>query len=144
MSEENVAIVRQIYEAFPRAFGLVRAERFEEWEAMPEWELYDPEVVLEEVAELPDTDTYEGIEGIRRWTRAGAETFDDVRWEPRAISSHGPHVLVDVHGRFRGAGSGVKTELDVTHLWTLRDGRIVRLTGFLDRGKALEAAGLSE
>ena len=55
MSEENVAIVRRIYEAFPRAFGLVRAERFEEWEAMPEWELYDPEVVLEEVAELPDT-----------------------------------------------------------------------------------------
>jgi ketosteroid isomerase-like protein len=144
MSEQNVEIVRRGYGAFDRSVELVRAERFEEWEAMPEWELYDPDVVLEELAEIPDSDTYEGIAGLKRWFRAGAETFESIQWEPRGFTTHGPHVLVDVHGRFRGAGSGVDVEQDLTHLFTLRSGRILRIRGFLDRAKALEAAGLSD
>jgi ketosteroid isomerase-like protein len=144
MSEENVEIVRRIYDSFARSVELVQDERFEEWDAMPEWELYDPDVVLEELAEIPDADKYHGIDGIKRWFRAGAETFGEVKWEPTALTGQGPHVLVDAHGRFRGAGSGVETEMDVVHLFTLRDGRIVRIRGFLDRQEALDAAGRPE
>ena len=136
--------VRRIYDLFGRAVELVRDERWDEWDSLPEWDLYDPDVVLEELAEIPDSDTYEGVEGIKRWFRAGVETFQEGQWEPRAVTAHGPRVFADVHGRFRGAGSGVAVEVDVFHVFTFRDGRITRISGFLDRQTALRAAGLSE
>jgi ketosteroid isomerase-like protein len=46
------------------------------------------------------------------------------------------------HGR--GASSGVVAELEVAQVATLRDGQIVRIENYLDRTKALKAAGLSE
>jgi len=144
MSEENVEIVRRAYAHFAKGVELVRAERFDEWEALPEWELYAPDVRLDEVAEVPDADTYEGVDGIKRWVRAGLEAFTDVQWEPREFTPRGPHVLVDVRGNFRGAGSGAEVEMELTHLFTVRDGRVVRITGFLDRAKALEAAAVPE
>jgi ketosteroid isomerase-like protein len=144
MSEQNIEIVRRIYDLFDQSVRLVRAGRFEEWDAMPEWALYDPEVVLVDVAEIPGSDTYRGIDGLKRWFRAGTETFEEVRWERRNFTARGPHVLVDVHGHFRGAGSGAEVKMDLTHVFTLRDGRVVRIAGFVDRTKALEAISQPE
>jgi ketosteroid isomerase-like protein len=144
VSEENVEIVRQIYDLYGHVVELVHGERWDEWDSLPEWEFYDPDVVLEELAEFPDGATYRGIEGVKRWFRTGIEVFRDVKWEPREITVQGPHVLVDAHGRFWGAGSGVEIEQNVMTLFTFREGRIVHIRGFLERAKALEAAGLSE
>lgn len=145
MSEQNVEIVRRAYAHFAHGVELIRAGRFEEWETLPEWgDLYAPNIRLEEVAEVPDADTYEGVDGVQRWVRAGLAAFTDVQWQPREFTPRGPHVLVDVRGRFTGAGSGAEVEMEVTHMFTVRDGRIVRITGFLDRAKALEAAEASE
>ncbi len=143
MAQENVEIVRRVYEVFAHLVELWREGR--DWEASPEWnDIYDPEVVLEEVAEIPDSDVYHGVEGIKRWFRAGIETFDDVKWEPREFLPHGPHVVVDVHGAFRGGSSGIGVELELHHVFTIRDARVVHLRGFLERAHALEAAGLRE
>jgi ketosteroid isomerase-like protein len=46
--------------------------------------------------------------------------------------------------RGRGASSGVAAELELANIFTLRDGEIVRLELYRDRGEALEAAGLGE
>ena len=46
------------------------------------------------------------------------------------------------HGR--GASSGAVAELALAQIATVRDGQIVRVDNYLDRQKALEAAGLSE
>ena len=43
------------------------------------------------------------------------------------------------HGR-----QGIETEEELTHIYTFRDGLIVRIDGFRDRNEALEAAGLRE
>jgi ketosteroid isomerase-like protein len=43
----------------------------------------------------------------------------------------------------RGKESGIEVEAPVAHLWTLRDGKGVRIR-VLDRETALEAAGLRE
>jgi ketosteroid isomerase-like protein len=142
--ERSIEIVRLAYVLFAEGVELGRAGRWDEWSSLPSWDLLDPGVVLEELAEIPDSDSYRGVEGIKRWVRAGTETFEDARWEQRDFTVRGPHVLVDARGHFRGAGSGVETQLDVTHVFTLSGGRIVRIAAFLDRAKALEAAGSSE
>ena len=52
-------------------------------------------------------------------------------------------MIVDVHGDFRGS-SGVPVEVDVTHVFTVRNGRIAYVRAFFDRESALEAAGPAE
>jgi ketosteroid isomerase-like protein len=42
-----------------------------------------------------------------------------------------------------GAGSGVPMEMELAHVWTLRDGRAARVLEYTDRAKGLAAAGLS-
>ena len=44
----------------------------------------------------------------------------------------------------RGKSSGVELELEAAVLIDLRDGRIVRVQGYMDRAAALGAAGLAD
>jgi ketosteroid isomerase-like protein len=140
MAEDPVQIVRRAYEGFARALELYSAGRLDEWNRMPEWdELYAPEVVLEELPEMPDTDVYHGVEGIKRWFEVGLAAFADVRWVPREYTVHGASVVVDVLGTFRGGGSGAEVTMSITHVFTLRGGRITRIRGFLKGDDALAA-----
>ena len=57
----------------------------------------------------------------------------------------GDHVVTAVRISGRRRGSGVEVEMQVFHVWTLREGKVTRLTGgYRERSEALEAAGLSE
>ena len=49
---------------------------------------------------------------------------------------------VTVHGR--GIGSGVEVAQTMFHVFEIRDAKITRLREYLERGQALEAAGLRE
>ena len=53
-------------------------------------------------------------------------------------------VLVFLRVTGRGATSGAEFEIRIGHLWTVRDGVVVRGEGYGDRDEALEAAGLRE
>jgi ketosteroid isomerase-like protein len=45
----------------------------------------------------------------------------------------------------KGRGSGVEVERHTAHLWTLRNGRVVRWElGYTNRREALKAVGLAE
>ena len=74
------------------------------------------------------------------------EAFDDYRPEIEQIRDAGDGrvlVLAVEHGRGRGSGAEVQAA-KTAHLWTLRDGKAVRLDLFLDRERALEVVALSE
>ena len=43
-----------------------------------------------------------------------------------------------------GGGSGVPIDMQLAHVWTLRDGKAAGVVEYFDRAEALEAAGLSE
>ena len=58
------------------------------------------------------------------------------------IIDAGDAVLAAVHQSGTGESSGVETELRYFQVWTLRDGKVVRLEGFRDGDRAREAAGL--
>ena len=44
----------------------------------------------------------------------------------------------------RGRGSGIELEADTAVVFEVRDGRVVRIEGYMDRAQALEAAGVSD
>jgi ketosteroid isomerase-like protein len=56
----------------------------------------------------------------------------------------GDHVVMFLKLSGRGKGSGVPVTLEAAGVWTVKDGKAIRLVGYLDRREALEAVGLSE
>ena len=56
----------------------------------------------------------------------------------------GERVVALTRQRGRGSGSGVITELEYAQVIKLREGKVVEVDMYIDRDKALEAAGLRD
>ena len=87
---------------------------------------------------------YHGNEGYRRFWRLWLEAFEDIRWDPEEVLDFGDKALVTTQQSGHGSGSGVAVNASVFQLFTFRRGLLIRQEDFVDRAKALEAAGLSE
>jgi ketosteroid isomerase-like protein len=69
--------------------------------------------------------------------------WEDWRCEAEDFLLHGDQVVVLARYRGRGKGSGVDVNTEGAHVWTMRDGKVIRLVIFANRATALAAAGLS-
>ncbi|MFN2617789.1 MAG: nuclear transport factor 2 family protein [Thermoleophilaceae bacterium] len=136
MSRENVEIVRRLYEAVARR------------DAEAVLSLYDPEVEWDmsrgAFGELEEESIQHGHEGLRSWFRTQYEAWE--KWEdnPDELIDAGEHVVSVVTSRSRGRASGVDVESHHAAVWTVRQGKVIRVTWFPTREAALEAAGVSE
>jgi ketosteroid isomerase-like protein len=61
-------------------------------------------------------------------------------WEAEDFIRVGDHVVVPFIARARGKGSDVEVEARWAHVWTMRDGRAIRLEGYIDPSQAMAAA----
>jgi len=134
MSQENVEIVRRIYEAFLRGDSDGPAQ------------LFDPEVELHgTVGGLSEGSVARGLQQIRRvFEEWDTEAWDESRLEAEGFIDAGDRVVMLQHELRRGKGSGVEVESDTAVVFELCDGRVTRIQGYMDRVSALAAAGLSE
>jgi ketosteroid isomerase-like protein len=142
MSEENVEIVRRLYDV-----SLTRrdADFLDPEEVAPDfWAHLAPDFELHERAELPDAKIYRGREEAKDFFRKTQDVFVEARWEPEEFIDLDQAVVVKTKVVAIGRGSDVPTEMDETDVFWFRDGMIVRLQGFATKEEALEAAGLSE
>jgi ketosteroid isomerase-like protein len=85
-----------------------------------------------------------GVEAAM-WNRnAWLDTWDEHRLDVEEVIEDGDDVVVGVHIRARGAGSGVETDVRFYAQFRVRDGKIVYIYDHEDREAALQAAGLRE
>src|ERR1700694_3283894 len=127
MSQENVEIAQRLYVAITSL--LEKAATGGNISDTPEyWELFDPDVVLVEIAEFPDAATYRGFEQMRRWLQGWLDAFDSISIEPQEFVPVGDHVVVSTHQRFRSK-VGIEVEQDITQVFQFRDGRVIYATG---------------
>ena len=133
MSKEDVERVREGYEAFNRGDLDVAVGDM------------DPDIEWHVMGDLPEGETYRGHEGVRRFWETWQEAFEDFHVEPEELIDAGDKVVVviKVSGRGRGSGAQVETP-SFPQVWTLRDGRPVRVEMYRSRSEALRAAGLEE
>ena len=132
MSQENVEIIRKAYEAFARGDGGAILNILH-----PEVEIHDHDA--------PDRPSpYHGHEGWVRFVGEELEVWDDLRFEPEDLIESGDQAVVLIRQTARGKGSGVPIEGRDFHVWTFRDGKVVRLDAYADKAEALEAVGLQE
>jgi ketosteroid isomerase-like protein len=128
MSEENVEVVGRFYDCLARR----------DWDAM--WRDFDPDFVLDTQLQ----GSYRGRDECQAFAEDQISAFESSIAEPVEVFERGEHVAVFVKIRAQPKGSSAEIEVLIGHLFTLRDGLIVRLQTFPQREKALEAAGLSE
>ena len=70
--------------------------------------------------------------------------WSDWSLEPQEYIDAGDQVVVMVEMKATGRGSGVEIDREDALVYTLREGKHVRLDYFNNRQQALEAAGLRE
>jgi ketosteroid isomerase-like protein len=107
---------------------------------------WDPESEYRPSADLmpPDVEPiFHGRDGMRQLWRYWLDSFKDIGWDPEEVLDFGDRLLVTARQRGEGSGSGVAVSERVFQLFTLRRGLVVRQEDFLDRVKALEAAGFA-
>jgi ketosteroid isomerase-like protein len=104
--------------------------------------LLDPEVVFVIPAGDLEGGEYRGHDGVRRYFRRWAGTWETWHFRPKRFEVIDEHrVAVDLFQRGRGKGSGVEVENRPGQLWTFRDGVVVRWENFASFEEALSAAG---
>ena len=136
MSEENVEVVRRIYEA--------AAQR----DDVTPFEFYSEDIVWDlskaRRAGLLLKPVWEGHEEVRQFWRDALSAWGEIDFKVEELTDAGDRVLAVLREREVGRASGVPVETTHLAVWTLAHGKVVRMQVFDDRQQALEAAGLSE
>jgi ketosteroid isomerase-like protein len=89
-------------------------------------------------------DTYRGHDGIRRFYGEVSDVWEEFRWEPTRFVDATDAVVVLLHSRGRGRGSGIEMARDAAMVWTVREGRALSLRFYIDQAEALKAAGVEQ
>jgi ketosteroid isomerase-like protein len=97
--------------------------------------LTSPDIVVETTVEA-----YRGPEALLEWMDEGDDSFDDFSVELLDVEELAGHVVASMRQRGRGKLSGAEVDHRFTHVWTLRDGRAIRLRSFADRDDAVSYA----
>lgn len=135
MSQENVEIVRQLH-------GLLERR---DWHGMTD--LMDTDVELHgTVGGLGEGQLVaRGLGQLKEVIEAeDNEIWDEHRWELQEVIDAGDRVVVLQREYQRGKGSGVELVADTGTVLDLRDGRVVRMQGYVNPAEALEAVGQTE
>jgi ketosteroid isomerase-like protein len=130
MSAENVEVVRSVFAAWLQ--GDMATDRL------------DPEIAMIESSTIPGATSAYGIDAVRRYMASFANYWDEIRFEPQEYIDAGEQVIVVARLVGRGKASGVDVNRVWAYVWTVRDGKALRMEGYANRAEALKAVGLEE
>ena len=132
MSEENVEIVRRLFEGWSVGDFTVGIEAI------------DPHVLFLVHPPFPEAGIRVGPEGISEYLLGFLAQWERFTVEATELRAVGDTVLARVIQRAKGRASGIEGEASYYMLFTLRGRKLVRMDSIVDEAEALEAAGLSE
>jgi ketosteroid isomerase-like protein len=130
MSQENVEVVRALWEAWER-------DDLTGWLA-----LMSDDLVSRRRVGLDHT-TYHGKEGFLEQAAEWGEGFDEWSVAAEEFIDAGNHVVVRNRHTARGESSGVPIEMDFWFVHTVSQGKVVQVDMFENEQQALAAVGLS-
>jgi ketosteroid isomerase-like protein len=130
MSQENVEIIRKALEHFDRT-------------GEPDWDQIDSDVEVYD-HDIPDAGIYRGHKGYAAWLADWGEAWSDFSIESERSIDAADKVVFLFQITAKGRGSGIQVKRRDAMVFTLRDGKTVRLDYHNNEAEALEAVGLSE
>jgi ketosteroid isomerase-like protein len=133
VSRENVELVRRAYEHRQATGDFLE-------------ELVAPDFVwdMSTFRGWPEQQTYEGVEEARRFIREWTAAF--VSWEIEVVAIHdagGDKVVGVLRQRGQSKTSGLPVDMLLAQVFTIREGREIRMEMYADPDEALKAVGLA-
>jgi ketosteroid isomerase-like protein len=93
---------------------------------------------------LDSSGVYRGHEGVRSFWRQWLEAWESIEFRLDELIDAGDEIVALLWQVNRGRASGVEVpQGEWAQVWTLRDGRVVRVRAFGDPAEALRAVGLA-
>ncbi len=125
---DNIRLLRRLYEAWDRP-------AHEEVLAVldPEFEFVNPDYAV-------DPGIRHGHDGFRQALANLDASFAEQHHQLEDFVDLGERILVHAVFHARGRDSGASVSVVEQHLWTVRDGKLVRMQWFHDAAEAEEAA----
>jgi len=131
VSQENIDVVRTLFDAWnARDMDGLRA-------------LYDPNVIVRAPEGWPEPGPWVGPESIMQQWNQMREVWKADTLEPITDFIDAAD-RVAVRFNWYGTGDGPDTDLQLTGIWTVREGRILHTEFFWNHAEALEVMGLDE
>ncbi len=127
MSQENVEIVRQAFASYMNGDVATAVA-------------HHADDVVFNPAEEP---LMQGRDAVLAYIERWEEPWEDYETEAEEFIDAGDRVVVTLHFRGRGKGSGVEVDARSYQVHSLREGELVRMDEYMERETALEAAGLA-
>jgi ketosteroid isomerase-like protein len=145
MPESHVDLVRTAFENAARVRD-PSGERFDVLDVESREVIFGfvhEELEFREDPKFPEGGVYRGADAARAYFEQFTESFDEFVLEnPEFLRVDDERVLVQFRLQMRGKGSGAPAEAFPGWVWTIREGRAVKIEAFLDRAEARAAAGL--
>jgi ketosteroid isomerase-like protein len=125
--KDNIAVVQRLYEALGNP-EIIR-------------EVLAPDVRWEVVPGFPHSDVYLGLDGVFDFFNRLFGDFEEWHNEPSEFFETGDHVIAIGTYSARARATGKSFKARFAHVWTLRDGVIVRLQQCADTVQIAKALG---
>jgi ketosteroid isomerase-like protein len=103
-----------------------------------------PDFELNDTMIIEDTGERRGPEAMRENIRQLRAAFDEIRFEMLEFIDLGDRIVARVGAHFRGGQTGIEFDMEVGHIWTVRDGKAIRLDIFETFEMARREAGVEE
>ena len=128
MSDQNVDLVRTCYRRVNEGGFSAIADILH-----PDFEMDSPQGI--EASQAHDKT------GLGEWFAKMDEIWEVLQFEPEeVIDVDAIRVIAVVHTSGRAKGTGIEIDQQLTHLWTILDGKATRLITFDTKQEALDAA----
>jgi ketosteroid isomerase-like protein len=128
MSEQNVELVRELFDAFWRRRDAEASSA-----------LVSPDI---EWVTFMETEPRRGRDEVAAFFSDWLSTWKDHEVDYEVIDA-GDRVVVITHLKGKGRESGVEVETSIGQVWTVRDRELVRMEMYRTPEEALRAAGVS-
>lgn len=102
----------------------------------------DPDITWTEPEEFYAGGTYRGRQGVAEYLTLSYESSDKVQSLPEEILEVGDKIFVLVHFRAAPKGGGQLREGRIADVYTVSDGKVVRMQAYSDPEEARKAIGL--
>jgi ketosteroid isomerase-like protein len=132
MSQENVEIVRGIYDGWAAGDFVVGADHL------------DDHVVFVVRSDFPEWGVFHGPDGVKQYMRRLLEQWERLTVEAKDLSAFGDTVVARVVQHGKGRASGIEGDDHYFMLFTFRGGELIRIETVRHEAEALQAVGRAE
>jgi ketosteroid isomerase-like protein len=104
----------------------------------------DEEITWVDAPEIPDARTYRGAPEVRHYLESIHRNWEHIRFEPQELHEEGDAIVASCRLEGRGLSSGAEVDASITHVWRLRNLRVLSIETYFDPRAAAAALRADE